>query len=227
MCLIGIAGLRRACPVFGVVLKDGALEVLHFVGLAVEVALSPGTRRRWGSLAGRGRRVAASRPGIAADGLACLGEELEPGVVWAAGRGRLRAIWLCSGSAEQGEQHIVWGGVFGVHLEDGALEVLDGVGLAVRSDFSCIGRRWVALLGEAAMLLPVVVEDTCDQLARLWEACAAATWDCYGGRRERWGWRCRSGSRQRCRGRFIPFEVSSHATMLPDTRGKPCGPGAT
>src|SRR5690349_18252069 len=61
--------------------------------------------------------------------------------------------------AKLGEEDVVRWGVFRVKLEDGTLEVLDGVRLAVEvGDFGEFVGDGVALLGETAVVLPVLAE---------------------------------------------------------------------
>src|SRR5437870_2624225 len=58
-------------------------------------------------------------------------------------------------------------------LEDGALEVLHHVGLAVEvGSFLYLAGDGVALLGQTAVLVPVVEEDTSHSLASLREGTA-------------------------------------------------------
>jgi hypothetical protein len=75
------------------------------------------------------------------------------------------------------EQHSGRFRVLGVHLEDSTLEVLDGIGLAVKvTDFGEFIRDREALLSKAAVLLSVSTESSTYCLASFgedaWIGCA-------------------------------------------------------
>ena len=81
----------------------------------------------------------------------------------------LAILTLVAECAKLGEQYVIWRSVLRVRFEHGALEVLHAVGLAIQiARFRELVGDGIALLGEAAVLLPVGQE------------CATYTLACFG-----------------------------------------------
>ena len=149
------------------VFEHGSLEVLDGVCLAVQVALLLELVGDGIALLGQPSVLLPVLAEPAADGLACLRKEV------CVGRARLLAgraagiFLLVEKCAEQRKEHVIGRRVFGVQLEHRALEVLHRVGLAVGvRDLLHLARDRIALLGQAAVRVPVLQELAAYGLAR-------------------------------------------------------------
>src|SRR5262249_11445140 len=106
----------------------------------------------------------------AADGVLRCREVTPVGLVGPLAGRPVRVFRAVAEGAELGQEHVVGRRVFGVALEDGALEVLYGVRLAVQGALLLyLLRDRVALLGEAAVRGPVVQERAADRAPGLRE----------------------------------------------------------